>query len=167
VNPIHVEVSRRKGDYVEAFRAVMGRRLVTFALLVIAAMLVIETAFGGLRSAARPQQLHTLLFDAICAGAIWAIGYWLTVSSTARRMYAAHSRITGATYTFDDAGMQYASSKTSSFTNWTAFSRVTETPNLFLLMYPNRRFQLIPKRCVADGRAGELGSLLREKARRR
>jgi hypothetical protein len=75
-------------------------------------------------------------------------------------MYRTHLRVPGKTYTFDDSGVRYASATTASQTAWSAFASYRETPNLFLLFFPNRTFALISKRNVDDGRVDDLRTLL-------
>lgn len=152
--------SRRKADYFEAFRAVMLSRLLRFSLIVVLALVIFQTAFGGLRDRGTAGVAHDVLFDLACAVAVFAVGYWLTISSAARRMFARHERISGVRYVLDAEGMQYESTTSQSFTPWSAFSAARETRNLFLLFHRNRRFQFLPKSALVEGDAAALREFL-------
>ncbi|MGZ3506058.1 MAG: YcxB family protein [Vulcanimicrobiaceae bacterium] len=166
MTPVHVTIARRREDYLEAFNAVIGRRLIRSALIIFAALLVIDAARGWLGPANRLHDVIVLVIvDAAIVAIVFGLAYLTTVYLTAQRMYRAHLRITGTSYTFDDGGMQYVSSTSSSHTKWEAFAAYRETKSLFLLYYPNRLFQLIPKRNVDDGRVDDLRELLRANVR--
>lgn len=143
----------------------MGLRLLIFALVLFAGFLIIGFTTREFGAHRLQTNIGLGLADALIALAAAGIGYYSTVTLTARKMFAAHARITGKSYTFDESGMQYVSSTTSSFTKWAAFTAVRETRNEFLLFYPNRLFQLIPKRNVEPGREAELRALFGAKVR--
>jgi len=153
MRPIEVRVDRRVSDYTEAFSAVMKARLTRFALLVLALLLIFENLHGTMDIlAGRTHVVEAIVLDVGIAAAVWAFGYWSTVTRAAQRMYRLHLKNTGVNYRLDDGGLEYTSSAGTSYTKWSAFSRFTETPSLFLLFQPNRRCQLLPKRGIENAR---------------
>lgn len=152
--------TRRKTDYLEAFRAVMLGRLVRFALIVILGLLIVQTAFFGLRDRDFRGVAGDAFFDVVCALAVVAVGYWLTISSAARRMHARHERITGARYVLDADGIHYESSASQAFTPWSAFRAFRETRNLLLFFQPRLRFQFLPKASLVEGDLAALRAFL-------
>jgi len=164
MTPIEIALDRRIDDYVEAFATVMKPRLTRFALLVLALLLVFENLNGNMDMiAGRTHVIEAIVLDVIIAVAIWFFGYWSTVTRAAQRMYRSHLKNTGVKYRLDDGGIEYSSSMGSNYTKWNAFNRFRETPSLFLLFQPNRRFQLLPKRGIESARLDETRALLREK----
>ena len=168
MTPIEVRPDRRVEDYAEAFATVMRPRLTRFSLLVLALLLVFQNLHGDMDLlAGRAHVFEAILLDILIAAAVWAFGYWSTVTRAAQRMYRAHLKNTGVKYVLDEDGMEYSSSAGTNNTKWGAFSGVLETPSLFLLFQPNRRFQLLPKRGIDGARLNEARALLREKLVRR
>jgi hypothetical protein len=156
-----VPVARRREEYREAFSALLGRRLLRFALLVFIVLLLLAAARGWLGPAnPRGDVALLILIDAAVGAAVWGVAWYVTIFATANRMYATHLRITGSIYTFDEGGMQYASSAGTSYAPWSALASYKETPKLFLLSYPNRRFQLVPKRQLEPADVDRLRELL-------
>ncbi|MDQ2871636.1 MAG: YcxB family protein [Candidatus Eremiobacteraeota bacterium] len=159
--PIVVPVVRRREDYLQAFRAVLAARLFHYALVLLLALLVLDAVRGWLGPAnARADIAVLIAVDIGVTVVAWGIAYLVTIVLTAQKMYHAHIRIQGAVYTFESAGLQYASSNGNSFTAWDAFASYRETSGLILLFHPNRRFQLIPKRSIDPARLADLRELL-------
>lgn len=164
MTPIEVRLDRRISDYTEAFASVMKPRLTRLSLLVLALLLLFESLHGNMDMiAGRVHVVEAILLDIAIAAAVWVVGYWSTVTRAAQRMYRMHLKNTGAKYLLDEGGLEYSSSAGTSYTKWDAFNRLRETPSLFLLFQPNRRFQLLPKRGIENARLDEARVLLRQK----
>lgn len=164
---IGVRVDRRIDDYREAFATVMRPRLTRFALIVLALLLIFQQLHGHMDViAGYSHVVEAIVLDIVIAAAVWVAGYWSTVTRAAQRMYRSHLRNTGVTYALSESGLEYSSSAGTSFTKWSAFAGFRETRSLFLLFHRNRRFQLIPKRGIENGRVEETRALLKERVHR-
>jgi hypothetical protein len=60
-------------------------------------------------------------------------------------------------------GIEITGATAASKVNWKAFTRCTETKNLFLLYYGPRLFNIFPKGCFAAGEIDAFRSLVKEK----
>jgi hypothetical protein len=63
--------------------------------------------------------------------------------------------------TIGDEGVKVSDAFSRHETQWQAFRRFIETPNLFLLMFGDYSFHMIPKRALNDDEVTSLRHLLR------
>ncbi len=94
----------------------------------------------------------------------WALLRFILRPFYFRRDFRRHPNFGRAqTLHIDESGIEYKSDLGHSETKWEAYSKLRETPNLFMLYLGARLFQVIPKRAFPDQRREELRRLLQEK----
>jgi hypothetical protein len=95
------------------------------------------------------------------AGALATFGaLYICVWATPRKMYAAHKAHFFQKYNLTDDGLGISTDFGHSFTGWPGFAKIRETSHLWLLLFNNSFFYILPKRCIPVERLSDAEELL-------
>jgi hypothetical protein len=162
---IHAQFTYTSEEYAEAQRvyyqrmAPRGRRFFVRALIIVGILLLAVGVFLVVSHGDVVWTIFCLAYGGFVVMYYGPLGAWRFKRDflRAKTLQGEKTAVVGEERVYISGA--FGESKT----NWTAFGRYAETPNLFVLFIPPRLFYMLPKRAFSEADQAAIRQLLEQK----